>query len=151
MSTREAVRSYGQMLEKDHSDANKKAAEAAKSMGVMSLSEPNSKQKADYRRMSKVSGSKFDGEFAKHMVADHKKDIREYEKAAKKTDAAASYANETLPTLRKHLDSAQSLSGAGASGSARHHRRCTPLRRHRGSLPCALRLCRTVLRRPCRG
>jgi putative membrane protein len=114
--TSDGVRAYGQMLEKDHSDANKKAAEAAKSIGVTPPSEPNSKQKADYDRMSKLSGAKFDGEFAKHMVADHKKDIKEYEKAAKKTDAAGTYANETLPTLRKHLDSAQSLSGAGASG-----------------------------------
>ena len=47
--------------------------------------------------MSKLSGAKFDGEFAKHMVADHKKDIKEYEKAAKKTDTAGTYANETLP------------------------------------------------------
>jgi predicted outer membrane protein len=61
------VRAYGQMLEKDHSDANKKAAEAAKSIGVTPPSEPNSKQIAAYDRMSKRSGAKFDGEFAKHM------------------------------------------------------------------------------------
>jgi putative membrane protein len=112
--TSDGVRAYGQMLEKDRSDANMKAAEAA--IGVTPSSEPNSKQKADYNRMSKLSGAKFDGELAKHMVTDHKKDIKEYEKAAKKTDAAGTYANETLPTFRKHLDSAQSLSGAGASG-----------------------------------
>jgi hypothetical protein len=74
--------------------------------------EPNKKQKADYDRMSKLSGAQFDKAFATHMVSDHKKDIKEYEKAAKKKDAAGSYATETLPPLRKHLDTAQSLTGA---------------------------------------
>jgi predicted outer membrane protein len=73
---------------------------------------PNKKQKADYDKMSKLSGAQFDKVFVTHMVADHKKDIKEYEKAAEKKDAAGSYATETLPTLRKHLDTAQSLSGA---------------------------------------
>jgi len=39
-----------------------------------------------------------------HMVMDHKKDIKEFEKEAKKSDAVGGFANETLPTLRKHLD-----------------------------------------------
>jgi putative membrane protein len=112
----EGVRSFGQMLEKDHSDANKKATAAAGSLGVTPPNAPNSKQKADYDHMSKLSGASFDTAFAKHMVADHQKDIKEYEKEAKKSDAAATYANETLPTLHKHLETAQSLSGAAASG-----------------------------------
>ena len=62
-------------------------------------------------------GEKFDHEFAKAMVEDHKNDIREFEKEAKKkNDPAADFANETLPTLRKHLEMAQSLaSGKSAS------------------------------------
>ncbi|MEA2904495.1 MAG: putative rane protein [Alphaproteobacteria bacterium] len=112
----DGVKSFGQMLVKDHSDANTKATEAAKSIGVTAPTEPNKKQKADYDRMAKLSGAKFDSEFAKHMVMDHKKDIKEYEKAAKKSDAAASYAKDTLPTLHKHLDTAQSLS----TGSTAH-------------------------------
>jgi putative membrane protein len=51
------------------------------------------------------------------MVMDHKKDIREYERAAKKkNDPTGDYADETLPTLRKHLDTAQSLMGNAAGG-----------------------------------
>jgi putative membrane protein len=103
------IRSIGQMLEKDHSDANQKATAAATSLGLPAPEAANRKQKADYARMEKLSGTKFDSEFAKHMVADHKKDIKEYEKAAKTNDAAGTYASETLPTLRKHLDTAQSL------------------------------------------
>jgi putative membrane protein len=77
---------------------------------------PNSKQKAMYDKMSKLSGDSFDREFAKHMVADHKKDIKDYEKAAKKNDAAGAYAKEALPTLHKHLETAQSLGGGATTG-----------------------------------
>ena len=110
--TSDGVRSFGQMLEKDHSDANKKATDAARSLGVTPPTEPNSKQKAAYDRMSKLSGANFDRQFAKHMVDDHKKDIKEYEKASKQSDASGRYAKETLPTLQKHLETAQSLSSA---------------------------------------
>jgi putative membrane protein len=78
-------------------------------MGVQPPSEPNRRQKADHAKMAKMSGDKFDKAFAKHMVADHKKDIRDYEKQAKKNDAAGQYAQQALPTLRKHLETAQSL------------------------------------------
>jgi len=110
------VRSFGQMLQKDHSDANTKAKSAANSLGMSPPNAPNSKQKAMYDRMSKMSGQNFDREFAKHMVEDHKKDIKEYEKEAKKNDAAGAYAKEALPTLHKHLETAQSLSGVATTG-----------------------------------
>jgi putative membrane protein len=113
----DGVRSFGQMLQKDHSEANQKATAAASSLGMTPPTAPNSKQKADYDRMAKLTGAKFDQEFVKHMIADHKKDIREYDnEAKKKTDAAASYAKEALPTLHKHLETAQSLAGAATTG-----------------------------------
>ena len=111
----DGTRSFGQMLQKDHSDANQKATAAANQMGMSPPSEPNSKQKAMYDKMSKLSGDKFDREFAKHMVTDHKKDIKEYQKEAKKDDAAGAYAKEALPTLQKHLETAQSLNGQATS------------------------------------
>ena len=113
----DGVRNFGQMLEKDHTDANKKASESANALGVTPPSGPNSRQEADYDRMSKMSGAKFDAQFVKHMIADHKKDIKEYEKEAKKDDAVGAYAKETLPTLHKHLDTAQSLSSAAKTSS----------------------------------
>ena len=115
----DGVRSFGQMLEKDHSDANKKAVDVAKSLGMTPPTEPSKKQKADYDRMSKLSGDKFDREFVKHMVADHKKDIKEFQREAKKTNERPSaFAQETLPTLQKHLETAESLQGkTGTTGS----------------------------------
>jgi len=113
----DGVRSFGAQLVSDHTVANDKAMSVAQSIGVSPPSEPNKKQKTVYDRLSKLSGENFDREFAKAMVEDHKSDIREFEKEAKKkNDPAAEFASQTLPTLRKHLEMAQSLaSGKSAS------------------------------------
>jgi putative membrane protein len=103
------TKSYGQMLATDHNDANKKAMDAAKSLGINAPSGPNAKQKADYDKMAKMNGAAFDKMFAQHMVTDHKKDIAKYKIASKKQDAAGQYAQGALPTLQKHLDEAQKL------------------------------------------
>lgn len=108
----DGVKQYGQMLAKDHGDANAKATAAASSLSVTAPTEPSKKQKADYDKMAKMNGAQFDREFAKHMVADHQKDIKEYQKASAKNDAAGNYAKETLPTLQKHLQAAQALTQA---------------------------------------
>lgn len=107
----DAVKSFGQQLQKDHSDSNQKAMALASQMGMTPPSEPSKKHKADADKLAKLSGDKFDKAFAKHMVADHKQDIKEFQKASKmKGDqAAADFANETLPVLQKHLETAQSL------------------------------------------
>jgi putative membrane protein len=108
----DGVRSFGKQLEQDHAAANQKATAMAKEMGMTPPTEPNKKQKAMYDRMSKMSGDKFDQEFVKHMVDDHKKDIKEFQQEAKKTNEPPSrFANEVLPDLQKHLDTAQGLQG----------------------------------------
>ena len=57
------VKNFGQMLQTDHTAANEKAIDAAKSMGVTPPDGPNAKQKADYDKMSKISGPQFDRDF----------------------------------------------------------------------------------------
>jgi putative membrane protein len=105
----DGVKSFGKMLSTDHAAANQKAMDAAKGMGVNPPTGPNAKQKADYEKMSKMSGAGFDKMFAAHMVADHQKDIAEYKKEAKMKDAAGEYASAQIDTLQKHLDTAKSL------------------------------------------
>jgi putative membrane protein len=109
------VKNFGQMLQADHAAANEKAIDAAKSMGVTPPDGPNAKQKADYEKMSKMSGPQFDRDFATHMVADHQKDIAEYTKASKSADAAGEYAKGNIPVLQKHLETARSLASKKTS------------------------------------
>jgi len=105
----DGVKSFGKMLSTDHAAANQKAMDAAKGMDMKPPSGPNAKQKADYDKMSKMSGANFDKTFATHMVADHQKDIAQYKKASKMKDAAGEYASRQIDTLEKHLDTAKSL------------------------------------------
>jgi putative membrane protein len=110
----DGVRSFGQMLEQDHSSANQQATSAASSLNVTVPTQPNRLQRAAYNRMSKLSGNRFDREFVKHMVTDHRKDISDYRKQARRSDGQVSaYAQATLPTLQKHLETAQSLAKGG--------------------------------------
>ena len=113
------VKSYGQMLQQDHNAANQKALAAAKKLGVNAPSAPSPKQKADYDKMAKAQGAAFDKAFAKHMVMDHKKDIAEYKRAAKKNDEAAQYAKDSLPVLEKHLQTAESLQKSAGKAADR--------------------------------
>ena len=109
------VKKYGQTLTDDHSAANQKAMDAAKSMGVTPPDGPNRKQKADYDRMSKMKGAEFDHGFAMHMVSDHEKDIADYKKEAKQADAAGEYAKGQIDVLQKHLQMAKSLKSSKTS------------------------------------
>jgi predicted outer membrane protein len=111
------VKSFGQMLQTDHSEANEKAMDAAKQLGVKAPAAPSAAQKQAYDKMAKVNGTAFDKAFAQHMVGDHKKDIAEYRTEAKKSDAAGKYAVDALPTLQKHLETAQSLLSGSASAA----------------------------------
>jgi putative membrane protein len=103
------VKKFGQMLADDHSAANQKAIDAAKSINVTPPDGPNTKQKADYDKLAKESDPRFDRAFASHMVMDHEKDIAEYKKEAKQSDAAGEYAKAQIPVLQTHLDTAKSL------------------------------------------
>ena len=118
LATTISVRAFAQMIEQDHTVANQKARAAANAMQIKPPTQPNSKQKADYDRLSTLIGTAFDEQFADHMVMDHKEDIQKYEKAASMNNAAGTYAKEALPTLRKHLQNAESLKTA-TTGAAR--------------------------------
>ena len=116
----QGVKDFGQMLATDHSQANTKATSVASAIKVTPPTEPNAKQKREYDKLSKLNGAGFDKAFAAHMVMDHKKDIAAFKKASSsKQSNVAGFASETLPTLQKHLQTAQSLQ-KGAGKSAAH-------------------------------
>jgi putative membrane protein len=109
----EGVRQFGTVLEQDHAKANQQAMTAASSMGVTAPAAPSPKEQAEYQHLASLSGNAFDKAFVKAMVKDHKKDIAQYTKEAKATNSpAASYAQQVLPDLHKHLQLAESLEHA---------------------------------------
>jgi len=109
------VKSFGQMLQQDHGQHLTQAQQQAQQMGMTAPTQPNSKQKAMYDKLSKLSGAQFDKAFAKDMVKDHKEDVAKYQKEAKSKGPLAQFAQQTVPVLQKHLQTAQSLEHAGAA------------------------------------
>jgi putative membrane protein len=103
------VKQFGQMLQQDHGDHLKKAEQMAQQLGVTPPNSPNAKQQAMHEKLEKLSGSTFDKEFKQAMVKDHQEDIAKYRREAKSKGPLAQFAQETIPTLEKHLKHAQGL------------------------------------------
>lgn len=102
------VKQFGQMLQQDHGDHLKQAEQMAQQMGVAAPHSPNARQQATQQKLEKLSGA-FDKEFKQAMVKDHQEDIAKYRREAKSKGPLAQFAQQTVPTLEKHLKHAQSL------------------------------------------
>ncbi len=108
------VKTFAQTLMQDHTAANEKLQRIAAEKGVDLPKQLDAKHKADIDRLSKLNGEAFDRAFLQHMgLRDHKKDISEFEAEAKhgKDAVVKGFAEETLPTLRKHLSMAEKIHG----------------------------------------
>jgi putative membrane protein len=103
------VKSFGKMLVDDHTASNTKATSLAQANGITPPTEPKAEDKKKGDELAKLSGAEFDREFAKAMVKGHEEAIGKFEAASKGDDEIAKFAQETLPTLQKHLKTAQSL------------------------------------------
>jgi len=103
------VKSFGKMLVDDHTASNTKATSLAQANGVTPPTEPKAADKQKHDELAKLSGADFDREFAKAMVKGHEEAISKFEAASKGDDDIAKFAQETLPTLQKHLKTAQTL------------------------------------------
>jgi putative membrane protein len=107
------VQAFGRMMVDDHSAANGELKGLAGNKGLMLSDSLGKKHKDHVENMQKKSGQAFDKAYMSMMVDDHRKDIKEFEKAAadsKDRDLKA-FAEKTLPVLRKHLDSALAITG----------------------------------------
>lgn len=103
------VKQFGQMLVQDHGEHLKQAEQVAGQMGTTAPNSPSAKRQATHDKLEKLSGSAFDKEFKQAMVKDHQEDIVKYRREAKGKGPLAQFAQETVPTLEKHLKQAQAL------------------------------------------
>src|ERR1041384_1712916 len=105
----QAVKDYGAMLVTDHTAHLDKAKQVASQLGIDPPTGASGGQKASYLKMKMLSGASFDKAFAKDMVKDHQADVKEFQQQASKGGAAASFAQESVPTLQAHLQKAREL------------------------------------------
>jgi len=105
-----AVRAFGHTLARDHAAARQQALPVAKAHGVPATTETTPEARAEYGKLRRMHGWAFDQEFARYMVKDHRKDIADFERQAAHGDRSTRrLAQHTLPTLRKHLRTAEQL------------------------------------------
>jgi putative membrane protein len=105
------VKQFGQRMVDDHTKAGQELEGIATKLGMSPPKSPGSKQQGDIKKFSKLTGEKFDREYADHMVKDHEKAVSLFEKQAKSGDSAElkEFASKTLPTLQEHLKMARAL------------------------------------------
>lgn len=114
------VKAFAKMLHEDHSAANGKLEAIARKKGVQLPTELDAKQKAELDRLRGLQGEAFEQAYMERLgVHDHEKDIQAFERQARtgKDDQLKRFANETLPTLRKHLTRAQQITGSASAES----------------------------------
>jgi putative membrane protein len=101
------VKSFADMLVKDHTAMNQQVAAAAGQADAAAPA-PDASATAD---LQGKTGADFDRAFVDKMVGDHQATIALFENAAQNasTDEAKSLAQGALPKLREHLQTAQDL------------------------------------------
>jgi len=116
-----AVRDFGQLMVDDHQRAG---AELAKILTQKGATVPDMNSKKDDKlttHLQGLTGTAFDTAYIKAMVRDHKKDLKEFQTAADKSDDAdlRAWAAKTAPMVQEHLRRAQAIEKPATVAAAR--------------------------------
>jgi putative membrane protein len=106
------VKDYGQMLATDHTKDFHQLFDVAQQANLKMPDAIDAEHnKAMIDPFQKLKGAAFDRHYVQEMIAGHTKAIAIYKKesADAQNPALKSYAEQTLPTLQKHLDGAKAL------------------------------------------
>jgi putative membrane protein len=114
------VKQFGQRMVDDHGKANTELMSWASKKNVTLPTDVDAKHKSEQARLAKLSGPEFDRAYMAMMVADHNKDVAEFQRAPKtvKDPDLKAWAAKTLPTLQEHQKTAQEINAKvkGAPG-----------------------------------
>jgi putative membrane protein len=108
----QAVKDYGRMLVADHTQDFQKLQSIARQAGLtMATAIDADHNKSLVAPLHKLKGKAFDHTYIQDMIAGHTAAIALYKKEAQDATnpAIRSYAQDTLPTLQKHLDAAKAI------------------------------------------
>jgi putative membrane protein len=104
------VKEFGAHMVKDHTRLNKELGSAATSIGLTVPTDLSEDQKAEYTKLSKLSGKNFDKEYIDLMVKDHTEDLAAFQKAESTAqDPKLKMAiSSAIPVIQEHLNMAKS-------------------------------------------
>ena len=105
------VKTFADRLVQDHTKANEQLTQIMQSKSMEMPAEEPAEAKAEYDRISALSGAEFDREFMMHWVSSHEKGIELYSTEAEtgQDPELKQFAADTLPTLQEHLDEAKRI------------------------------------------
>jgi putative membrane protein len=105
------VKSFASMIVADHTKANEELKSTAVAKNITLPSMIGEDHQEHITKLSQKNGRDFDKEFMNMMVDGHQKTIDLFEKEASdgKDADLKTWATNTLPTLRQHLDSAKAI------------------------------------------
>jgi putative membrane protein len=105
----EEVKRFGQRMVEDHGQANEELKQIAEQKGVELSQELPDDAQQPHDELQQKSGAEFDQAYMDEMVSDHEEDVEEFESYVESAQDAdlRSFAEQTLPTLREHLELAR--------------------------------------------
>lgn len=116
-ATRPEVKTFAEMIVKDHTAANAELTKLAATKGVELSAVLDSKHAEMFQKLEQYSGTEFDKEFLDVAVSGHKKCVGRFEDAAKDSqdNDVKMWAVKMLPALQAHLAQAEELNGSPAT------------------------------------
>lgn len=117
-----AVKQFGEMLARDHEQANAELKSLADRKGVELPAQMTKEHQAQIDKLRKAKGADFDRLYIEHVGKDeHKKDIAAFERVIRESNdpEVREFARKTLPVLQKHHQHAQQLNTAARSSNGK--------------------------------
>ncbi len=112
-SSNAGIISFSDMIIADHTNVVNQLKKIQNDKLVSDRNAITPEHKKMLAELSAKSGAEFDKAYIEMMVADHEKDIELFESVAHNTSATIQdFAEKTLPTLQKHLDSAKEINAS---------------------------------------
>ncbi|TKK64416.1 DUF4142 domain-containing protein [Ilyomonas limi] len=114
MAKNDRVKNFANMMVNDHTKAGNELKTLASQKNVTLPDSVMPKQHDALEGLRKTSAKNFDKEYIDMMVKDHKEAVSKFQMASEKCDNGdvKTWAANTLPTLKMHLDSAQAIQKA---------------------------------------
>jgi putative membrane protein len=115
----ERVKNFAAMMLNDHMKSTEELQRIATAKNISLPQALSDEAKKDIEKLSKKDKTSFDRTYIQMMLNDHQNDVKKFEKAAKecKDPALKSFITQTLPELRKHLDSARAIDKLFVTGT----------------------------------
>lgn len=104
------VKKFAEQMIRDHESANQKLRAIAAERGIALEDDASLVDKAKKAGLGLLRGETFDHAYLRNQISEHEKVVNLFEDAAGANDPQIkAFAEETLPTLREHLDHARKI------------------------------------------